>query len=276
MGIRAHDLGIKDSAAEVAKAAAEAGFQSVQLVLHKAIKDCLHEAGDLDESYARKIGAAFESEGLEISLLGAYFNWFTDVEGMGKAKYLEHLRLSRAFGTDIVGTEAQSPSPKNRVNNPEHDTEEVRELLQQTASDLIRGAEKAGVRAGFEGAWAHALSTPKMVYDLVEPFDSHHVALIFDLYNFLHIDNYKDQHRVIDEALELYGSRLAVIHCKDFYPDGDQLIQTSLGKGLYDYPYLLKRLKETGHDDLPLIFEGIEGEEIASSMDYLNGLGIGN
>jgi len=260
---------MRDNAVEIAAVAAEAGFQTVQLVLHKAIRNVKHQAGDLSEQYCRKMGKAFIDQGLEIALLGAYFNWFTDTDRQGERKYLEHLKFARFFGTEIVGTEVQSPSVEKKIQNPEHKKEEVQNQLYTTARTLCAEAEEQGVYAGFEGAWPHVLSSPQEVCKLVERLSSDHIALIFDLYNFLNIKNYQNQHRIIDTALDCYGDRLKVIHCKDFIVQQNQLIQVAPGKGLFDYPYLIKRLKAKGHDDIPLILEGVTGEDIVESSIFL-------
>ena len=55
LGIRAHDMGMKNNPRQVAAAARELGFEAVQLVLHKAIANARHLPGELDEGYCREV-----------------------------------------------------------------------------------------------------------------------------------------------------------------------------------------------------------------------------
>lgn len=269
IGIRAHDLGMKNSARELAVSIREAGFESAQLVLAKAIKGALHQAGSLSFDYARKMRQVFQEEGVEIALLGAYFNWFHDGNNTGAEKYKEHLQYASDFGTSIVGTEVQGVTSDRWAVNPENDSEASWTRVVSLAGELCATAEKFGVKAGIEGAVAHVLSTPRKVCNLAETLKSDHLALIFDLYNFLSMENYKNQRSIIDEALELYGNKLEIIHCKDFIPRTAELEQVALGDGLFDYEYLIKRLYQTGHEKVTLIFEGVTGEGIPTSLEFI-------
>ena len=269
LGIRAHDMGMKESFEEVARSAGELGFESVQLVLHKAVRNARHQAGELSPEYCSRIRRAFEGQGLEIALLGAYFNWFHDEGAQGKAKYIDHLRHAKAMGSPMVGTEVQGVRKDRWGHIPENESPEAWSLVLETAGELAEAAQEAGVLAGIEGACSHVLSTPRKVLELTEQAGPEGFALIFDLFNFLNQHNYTEQRRIIDEALELYGEKLAVVHCKDFVPKKDSLEQVSPGEGLFDYPYLIRRLKSLGRDDLHLIFEGVTGDAIVSSRDHI-------
>lgn len=272
IGIRAHDLGMKKSAAEMAASIREAGFNSVQLVLHKGLEKARHEAGDLDSEYAEAIGRAFSSEGIEIALLGAYYNWFDDKGNRGFEKFREHLKHASDFGTSIVGTEVQGPSGKRWEPNPENESEEAFAHVVSTAEKLTELAELCGTYVGLEGAASHVLSTPEKVSRLCREVGSDRISLIFDLYNFLTLENYRDQRALIDRTIELYGDRLKVVHCKDFLLGENELRQVPPGSGELDYPYLISRLKETGRDDITLIFEEVTGDDILGSLAYIRGL----
>lgn len=66
LGIRAHDL-TKGSPNEVASLASKYGFDSVQLVLHKAIED---ETGvGLNRTKTMAIADAFKENNIEVAML---------------------------------------------------------------------------------------------------------------------------------------------------------------------------------------------------------------
>ena len=50
-----------------------------------------------------------------------------------------------------------------------------------------------------------------------------------------------------------------------------KLKQVGLGKGLMDYKFLIKTIKEN-FDDAYLIFEGVVGDDIDESLEFINNL----
>ena len=73
IGVRVHDFG-KSDAKTLAKKAREVGFDGVQLVLNKAIEGESGLAGTLSKEKAIGFYNDFKAEGLDIFMLGAYFN----------------------------------------------------------------------------------------------------------------------------------------------------------------------------------------------------------
>ena len=73
IGIRLHDL-TKDTPENAFKKAKEAGFDYVQLVFKKALKD---ENGNFlvfNEENAKKVATFLNKYNLKVAMLGAYFN----------------------------------------------------------------------------------------------------------------------------------------------------------------------------------------------------------
>ena len=73
IGVRVHDFG-KSNAETLAKQAKEVGFDGVQFVLNKAVEGETGLPGTLNKEKALEFQKAFKSEGLEIFMMGAYFN----------------------------------------------------------------------------------------------------------------------------------------------------------------------------------------------------------
>src|SRR5574344_567490 len=105
IGVRVHDLG-KDTPENLAKKAASIGFNGVQLVLNKAIIGETGLPGTLNTSKAKMIYQAFDNEGLDIAMLGAYFNPVhsnRDLVETCVKKFEEHLSYANDFHTLYVG-----------------------------------------------------------------------------------------------------------------------------------------------------------------------------
>ncbi|MDE6584147.1 MAG: sugar phosphate isomerase/epimerase, partial [Anaeroplasmataceae bacterium] len=73
IGVRVHDFGKSDPKTLAQKAKA-IGFDGVQLVLNKAVEGETGLPGTLSKEKAQEISKAFYEEGVEIFMMGAYFN----------------------------------------------------------------------------------------------------------------------------------------------------------------------------------------------------------
>ena len=94
IGVRVHDFG-KSSAEDLAKKAKAVGFDAVQLVLNKAIEGETGLAGTLSKEKANYFYETFKKEGIEIAMLGAYFNpVHSDKDKVNQLfdKFKEHLK----------------------------------------------------------------------------------------------------------------------------------------------------------------------------------------
>ena len=62
--------------------------------------------------------------------------------------------------------------------------------------------------------------------------------------NLLCVDNIDRQDEIINQAFELLGDEIAVVHCKDYVVEGNELKSIAAGTGSLNYPLLLKKIKE--------------------------------
>ncbi len=264
LGIRAHDLGTFSNAFELAKKAKEYGFDCVQLILRKSLGE-----ENLTKDLAEIIKRDFAHSGVEIKMLGAYFNIIDGKKTRDDIDYFKkNLKYAKYFGCSLVGSETGSYS-KGRVYDQNTQSEEAYRTVLETVRELVNEAAKFGVFVAIEGAWYHVISDCQKMKRLIDDLNSPHLKVIFDLYNLVNLNNYHEQRKIIDEAFALYGDRIVLIHAKDFIVDKDDLKQVSLGKGIYDYPYLINKLKKE-KSDITFIFEGVTGEEsIISSYRYI-------
>ena len=73
-------------------------------------------------------------------------------------------------------------------------------------------------------------------------------SLIFRLYLiqsiFLYVGNIDKQDEIINQAFDLLLKDIAVVHCKDYVVEGDELKSIAAGTGGLNYPLLLKKIKE--------------------------------
>lgn len=245
IGIRGHDFG-KLPAPELARRIAAQGLCCVQLAVSKAIAGLDLKAGEFSPGLGYAIGRAFYDHSVQIAVLGCYVNLShpdkTARAGLTRL-FKEHLRYARDFGCSVVATETGSLNPDWSFH-PDNRTEAAFEALIPTVADLVAEAERFGVIFGIEGVTTHVLNSPQRIRRLLDAVGSNNLQVVFDPVNLLSIDNYQAQDYLLEESFELFGDRIAIIHAKDFQPQGDSLKQVRAGQGQFNYQLFLKLLRQ--------------------------------
>lgn len=270
IGVRVHDFG-KSNAETLAKQAKAVGFDGVQFVINKAIEGESGKAGTLNDEKVKAFADAFHNEGLDIVMLGAYFNPVHSNKQLVSdniAKFKEHLAYENKFGARFVGTETGSFNDDKWTYNPLNRTEEAYQEVLRIFKDLAKTAEDNNANMAIEGAFGHCMFEPKALYRLVSEINSNNVYYIVDIYNYLAISNYENYKEILEECFKLFKGRIVIFHLKDFIIEDGALKQCAIGKGLLDYDYLLKRMNEEAPDAY-LIFEGSKPEDMELSYNFV-------
>ncbi len=273
IGVRVHDFG-KSDAKTLARKAKEVGFDGVQLVLNKAIEGETGLAGSLSKEKAYSIHQDFANEGLEIFMMGAYFNPVhsnKDLVAQNIAKFKEHLLYLNDFDGHYVGSETGSFNDDKWTYHPQNRTEEAFLEVQRIFGELAGYAKSVGGKIALEGAYGHCMFEPKALKRLVDSIDNGTVFYTVDIYNYLAIDNYQNYKDIFEECLSLFAGKIVIFHLKDFVIADGKLKQCAIGKGLIDYPYLLGRIQET-NPNAYLIFEGSKPEDMVESFHFVKNI----
>ena len=270
IGVRVHDFG-KSTAEELAKKAKAVGFNGVQLVLNKAIEGETGLAGTLSKEKANYFYEAFKNEGLEIPMLGAYFNpVHSNKELVNKmvAKFKEHLIYENDFHAGYVGSETGSYNDDKWTYNPLNRTEEAFNENVRIFGELAKVAEENNAKIALEGAYGHCMFEPKALKRLVDTIGSDSIYYTVDIYNYLSIDNYMNHTNIFDECLDLFKDKIVIFHIKDFVIEDNALKQCCIGKGIMNYDYIMPKIKENCPNAY-LIFEGSKPEDMEYSYNFV-------
>jgi L-ribulose-5-phosphate 3-epimerase len=268
LGVRGHDFQ-KRPLDELAKVIAETGLNCVQLVLKKSL-DVNTDLGSLSPGFAHHIRKAFSAENIEIAVLGCYFNMIHPDQTerrYGIERFKEHIRYARDFGCSIVASETGNVNAEIFYTEENFKEEPFQEVV-TSVRELVEEAEKFGVIVGIEAGVNHPVYSPKTLKRLLDSVSSNNLQVVFDPVNFLTIDNYQHQEDVFQEALELFGDRIAVFHAKDFIVEGDRVVTTAVGKGLLNYDFLFPLIKAK-KPYIQIIMEETEEPFIEGSLMYL-------
>ena len=151
IGVRVHDFG-KSNAETLAKQAKEVGFDGVQFVLNKAVEGETGLPGTLNKEKALEFQKAFKSEGLEIFMMGAYFNPVHSNKELVKtniAKFKEHLLYLNDFDGHFVGSETGSFNDDKWTYNPLNRTEEAYAEVKRIFGELADYAKEVNFDKDF-------------------------------------------------------------------------------------------------------------------------------
>ena len=78
----------------------------------------------------------------------------------------------------------------------------------------------------------------------------------------------REQMDILDEGLETFAGRIAVFHMKDFVVRDGAVKQVAPGRGMFDYPAILAKIKAYDPEAV-LVLEGTTGPDIEPSIEFV-------
>ncbi|PWW08507.1 sugar phosphate isomerase/epimerase [Paenibacillus cellulosilyticus] len=270
-GTLAHTFGCKPLV-ELAEEAGRSGIDFVQLALAKAIADIDTSTGNLSPGLANHIGEQFDRNGVRIGVLGCYINPIEPDLALRRAdiaRFKEHIRFARDFGTSIVATETGRPDIWKQQAGDRY-SEVAWSVLRDTVSELAEEADRWGVTIGLEPVCVHTLASPAHLHRLLEEVPSSTLGVVLDPCNLIYgsLELFEQRAAIIDSAFELLGDHIVLAHVKDLdiSPDG-KISETVIGHGSYDIASFIQRMNARK----PLIdmsIEALKPETVAEALAY--------
>lgn len=269
LGVRAHDLASKTDLDGFVKIRKEYGFHVVQLVFKKSFASYSYE-----EDFVKKASDLFKENGIEVDLLGAYFNPVHSdkkVVEEGIDNFKKNIDIAKYFGYPLVGSETGSYSDSPWVYHPKNHTEEGYQASKKVFLELAQYAKAKGVSLSIESAFGHVRYDVKRHARLLEELNRDNVYATIDLYNLLDASNFEKRNDIFLDALKTFGTKTKIIHLKDGRLKDNKLTQVSPGKGGFDYPFRRKCV-EKYCPDATRFFEGVKADDILSSKALVESL----
>lgn len=270
VAFRTHDLGVKglENAIEKAKAC---GISAVQLVAYKFMDEIKYAPNALNETNSAAIGNALKTAGIEVPLIGAYFNpVHSDKEKVANSKvvFKDYLKYSKNLGCNIVGSETGSFNDDKWTYNPLNRTEEALQTVISTFKELAAYAKEVGAFVGMEGAAGHVCWNVKTLKRAIDGIAADNIKVIFDIYNYLDATNYETYLEILDEGLKTFNN-IVVFHIKDCVFEDGKLKQVAPGKGMFDFDKILSKIKAYDKNAY-LVLEGTTGDDIIPCIEFIN------
>ena len=244
LGIRLHDtkkLCFEERIADVS----QLGFKCGHLALAKVIDEFPTTDEALTPGLAMYLKNVFAKNNVDIAVLGCYLNLANpNPEKLAQIthRYMAHIRFASWLGCGVVGTETGAPN-ETYTHVPECHGEETLQTFITNLRPVVKYAEQMGVVMAIEPVWKHIVCNPKRARRVLDEINSPNLQIILDPVNLLDICNYQDQVAIVDEAIELLGPDVAMVHLKDFVVEDSKLVSVGAGLGQMDYTSVIKFMK---------------------------------
>lgn len=245
LGIRLHDIEKLPFEERIARVH-ELGFTCGHFAPGKVIGEFPTTDEALTPGLAAYVRKVFARNDVDIAVLGCYLNLATpNPEQLAATthRYMAHIRFASLLGCGVVGTETGAPN-ETYTSVPECRSEEALETFITNLRPVVKYAEQMGVIVAIEPVLKHIVYNPKRARRVLDEIGSPNLQVILDPVNLLGLENYKDQVAVVEEAIDLLGPDVAMVHLKDYIPEEGGLKSVGCGLGQMDYTSILKFMKE--------------------------------
>lgn len=267
LGVRAHDYG-RQPVDRLCAAIAADGWKTIQLAFPKAVEG-IGSIHDVTPPVVEAAAEALARSSLSVAVLGCY----VEPSLANEARRLEQVAAFRAgipaakaLGAGCIGTETT-----NMAHQPGVTRREALAQLKQSLAALLPLAEELGVTVAVEPVSYHAMATPELTREVLRDMASPRLAVIFDPVNLLSSDCLERQEELFDRAFACFGDRIAAVHLKGAYRDGDALRGGPLKGSLLRYDRVIPPLKGIS-GPLPILREEAVPAEAESDRAFLQEL----
>lgn len=255
LGLRLHDAE-KVPMEQMLPLVRAKGFTCAHLALSKAMKEYSCAPGALTPGYALYLRHLFEKNGIDIAVLGNYLNLLhpdADALKANMEKYFAHIRFAALLGCGMVGTETGAPNAQYKFC-PECRDEKTLLRLVENLKPVVRCAEQFGVILAIEPVAKHTVWGPKACRKVLDEIGSYNLQVLFDPVNMLDEENVDHREEIFQEAMELLGKDICMLHLKDFVRSDSGLISVGAGTGEMDYSAIMSWVKK----EKPFLFATLE------------------
>ena len=278
IGIRLHDVNTGLAAADQtlerrAETARAEGFSCVHLAFSKVVRGVDFDNCALSEGLAMYARRVLAQNGLDTAVLGCYLNLaHPDPDKLRdiQERYYGHLRVAALMGAGVVGTETGAPNPEYKMDTNTHTAEALDAFIRGLAP-VVERAEHWGTALAIEPVWKHIVYDADRAVQVLDAIKSPNLRIILDPVNLLYAGNADQKDRVIGDAIDKLGDRVAVVHLKDFVREGGELRSVAAGTGEMDYTRILRFIKER-KPYLQATLENTDNSNAAAARELLQRL----
>lgn len=251
----------------VLSAVREAGFTAAQYNMACSGLPSMPDA--VPASEAERIAEAAKASGVELAALSGTYNMIhpdPNVRAAGLRRLAVLAEAAPRMGTSLVTlcTGTRDPDDQWRGHPGNHAPDAWADLLHEMAQ-AIEIAERHDIDLGIEPELANVVDSAAKARRLIDDLASPRLRIVLDPANLFETASLEEQRRLVSQAVDLLGDRIAMGHAKDRAPDGAFV---AAGQGVLDYPHYLRSLGSIGFRGA-LVTHGLEAAEAPAVARFL-------
>jgi sugar phosphate isomerase/epimerase len=220
-------------------------------------------------SAAQAVREASIQHGISIAAVSATYNMIHPdmvARKAGRQAFSAIASAAQMMGTRLITlcTGSLDASDQWRHHPDNHGDAAWREMRAEFDL-LLEIAEQHDVHLGVEPELANVVASASQARRLIDEVGSERIRIVLDPANLFEQEPLAVQRRIISDALELLGDKIALAHAKDRMPDGGF---ATAGRGVIDWGHYLRGLKATGFDGA-LVTHGLAEAEAMQTRRFL-------
>jgi sugar phosphate isomerase/epimerase len=223
--------------------------------------------GNVSSELVQRITDAAEHAKVELSAMSGTFNMAHPDPAVRRDNLTKFEVLCEVTGRLRLPVVTLCTGTRDPVNmwkwHSENDSKEAWADMVQSIESALIAAEKSDLVLAFEPESENVVNSAARARKLLNEIQNRRLRIVIDPANL--IGPQRDQKEILDESFALLGDTIVIAHAKDrttnFKP-------CAAGKGILDFDYYLRHLKQSGFAG-PLIMHGLQEEEVAFSRDFL-------
>src|ERR1700732_3876938 len=250
---------------ELFQAIAGYGINSVQFNLSCVGLETLPE--NVPSELVQRITDAAEQATVELAAISGTFNMAHPdpaVRRDGLIAFEILCEVTARFRIPVITLCTGTRDPVNMWKwHPDNDSKKAWDDMVQSIESALIAAEKNNLILAFEPESENVANSASSARKLLDELRNPRLRIIIDPANL--ISSKGNQKTALDEALTLLHDAIVIAHAKDRNHDYKPC---AAGKGILDFGYYLRCLKEIGFTG-PLIMNGVEEEDVRSRREFL-------
>ena len=270
LGIFAKTFAGSDPATVMAAARA-AGFDAVQY--NMACSGLAAMPDDLPLAVAEAVADAGRAAGVAVAAVSGTYNMIHPdpaVRAAGLRRLGVLIDRAAAMGTGMVTLCTGTRDAEDQWrHHPDNGSAEAWRDLRVEMEKACALADARGVRLGVEPELANVVNGAAAARRLLDEVASPALVIVLDPANLFEVADAAERRRLVDEAVDLLGGRIAMAHAKDRHADGRF---ATAGTGVIDFAHFLHALRGVGFDG-DLVTHGLAADEAAGVAAFLRGIG---
>jgi sugar phosphate isomerase/epimerase len=245
------------------------GIGLVQFNLLCAGADTLPEV--IDDALCRRIHSAFERHQLEmVAISGTYNTIYPNVtkREMMTARAVHLIERARDLGTTFVSLCTGTRSPESMwLSHPDNRAPQSWRDLTATLETLLAAAERCGVTLGVEPERANVVDSALQARRLLDQMQSENLKVILDGANLLERHNVTNTQAIIQEAFDLLGPDIALVHAKEI-PNDSSTSEEAAGAGQLDWDSYFAGMRSIGYEG-PVVLHNLAPSQVDESVRFI-------